>query len=105
MKNLTHLDELNSVKNQQGHVVLKFHATWCGPCKSFAPVVDNVANVRPDITFFAVDIDQLPELRDNYLIRSVPSLVLLKDGEHLDTLVGSNTASNVNEWINKQLAA
>jgi thioredoxin 1 len=105
MKNLTQLEELNEFTNQQGLVLLKFHATWCGPCKSFAPVVDNVANVRPDITFLAVDIDQLPELREQYLIRSVPSLVLLKNGEHVDTLVGSNTASNVNEWINKQIAA
>jgi thioredoxin len=105
MKNLTHLDELNSIKNQQGHVVLKFHATWCGPCKSFAPVVDNVANARPDISFIAVDIDQLPELRESYLVRSVPSLVLLENGEHVDTLVGSNTAGNVNKWINNQISA
>lgn len=103
MKNVTDLTNLNTIKNDNNNVVLKFHATWCQPCKNFAPVVENVANNRTDVEFFSVDIDQLPEARELYQVRSVPTLVLLKNGDKFDTLVGSNTAANVNQWIEEKL--
>ncbi len=105
MKELTNLDSFNSIKNGNEYVLLKFHATWCQPCQSYAPVIDNVANSRNDLEFTAVDIDKYPELREFYKVRSVPTLVLLRDGEQLDNLVGSNTATNVNHWINQAISA
>jgi len=105
MKNITDLDNFNSIKNDNDYVLLKFHATWCQPCQSYAPVVDNVAGSRTDVEFAAIDIDQLPELRENFKVRSVPTLVLLKNGEQLDSLVGSNTVSSVNHWIDHAISA
>jgi thioredoxin len=105
MKNISNLDNFNSIKNGNGYVLLKFHANWCQPCQNYAPVIDSVADSRTDVSFAAVDIDQLPELRENFKVRSIPTLVLLKDGEQLDSLVGSNTASNVNNWINHAISA
>ncbi len=105
MKNIANLDNFNSLKNDNDYVLLKFHATWCQPCNNYAPIIDNVAASRNDVEFAAVDIDTLPELRELYKVRSVPTLVLLKNGEQLDTLVGSNTASNLNHWINHAVSA
>ena len=101
MKEINHLDNLQSLTNENEYVLLKFHATWCQPCKNFAPIVDQVASNRNDVAFASVDIDVLPDLREELRVRSVPTLVLLKDGKEVNTLSGSTTASSVNQWIDQ----
>jgi thioredoxin len=104
MKHINSLETLDSINDSHDYVLLKFHATWCRPCQNFAPVVENVANARNDITFASVDIDELPDLKDQFAVRSVPTLVIVKQGKKVDTLVGSTTASAVNDWIDNTIA-
>lgn len=105
MQQIENLTSFESAQNDNDFLLLKFHATWCQPCKSFAPTVDRVADTRTDVGFAAVDIDKAPSLRDQYKVRSVPTLVLTKKGKQIDTLVGTQSAVDVNKWIDNALQA
>lgn len=62
-------------------VLLDFWATWCGPCQMLAPVVEEVAAERPDITVGKVNVDEEPELATVFRIDSIPTLILMDHGE------------------------
>lgn len=69
-------------------VLLDFWATWCGPCKMIAPIVEAVAQERPDILVGKVDVDQEMELAVRFGIASIPTLMVFKNGEVAATSVG-----------------
>ena len=79
-----HKEVLNSDKP----VLLDFFASWCGPCKMVGPILDEIAEEREDIKVCKVDIDEQPELASRYRIMSVPTLMVLKDGNIVDQSVG-----------------
>lgn len=60
-------------------VVLDFYADWCGPCRVFAPVFERAAETNPDIVFAKVDVDRNPDLAREFDVRSIPSLVAVRD--------------------------
>ena len=62
-------------------VLLDFWATWCGPCQMLAPVVEEVAAERPDITVGKVNVDEEPELATVFRIDNIPTLILMDHGE------------------------
>ncbi|MDP8928280.1 MAG: thioredoxin family protein [Actinomycetota bacterium] len=63
----------------QGTVFIDFWAAWCLPCQRFAPIYDEVAEANPDIFFAKVDVDAQPELAAGFDIRSVPTLLVIRD--------------------------
>jgi thioredoxin 1 len=65
---------------EQGIVLIDFWATWCPPCRQFAPVFERVSEENPDATFAKVDTDDQPELSQMYGVRSIPTLVIYRDG-------------------------
>ena len=69
-------------------VVVDFFATWCGPCKMLAPILDGIEEETPDVAFYRVDVDQAPDLARRFGIMSIPTLVFLKNGEEADRSVG-----------------
>ncbi|MGL5316483.1 MAG: thioredoxin [Peptostreptococcaceae bacterium] len=83
------MDEFNNeVKNANGVAVLDFFATWCGPCKMLAPVFQEAANEFANVKFFKVDIDQSLDLARQYNVSSVPTVMIFRDGDLVETLVG-----------------
>ena len=74
---------LRDLVNKHGHAVVKFTATWCAPCKTYAPVFDKVrdAHKSDGIVFVTVDIDESEELAEELAITSVPATVFLKKGD------------------------
>lgn len=104
MKHIDSLDTFDSVKSNNDYVLLKFYASWCKPCQNYAPTVESVAQSRTELTFASVDIDELPELREQFMVKSVPTLVLVKKGKKVDSLVGTTSAFAVNNWIDNTVS-
>ncbi|GAA3997411.1 thioredoxin [Allokutzneria multivorans] len=71
-------------------VLVDFWATWCGPCKMVAPVLEEIASEKADqLTIAKLDIDANAGIARDYQIMSVPTLILFKDGEPVQTIVGA----------------
>ena len=84
--------------------VVDFNATWCGPCRMLAPVLEDISEkYEGKVSFFSVDVDECPTLAMQYRVNSVPCLVLLKDGTAVDQLVGFRPGDQIKAWIEENL--
>ncbi len=71
----------NEVLESKVPVLVDFFATWCGPCRMVAPVLDQIAEEREDFKICKIDVDQNQDLAARYQIMSIPTLIVFKDGE------------------------
>ena len=84
--------------------VVDFSATWCGPCRMLAPVLEDVSEKLGDrVSFYAVDVDESAGLAMKYRVNSVPCLVLLKNGEFTDQSIGFRPEPQLTAWIDSNL--
>lgn len=74
--------------SKNGKVVLKFFATWCGPCNMMAPIVQELSEEMEDIKFFDLNIEKNEELVKTLGIKSLPTIVLFEDGVKIKEIVG-----------------
>ena len=96
-------DFTTKVVNDEAAVV-DFSATWCGPCRMLAPVLEDISEKLGDkVSFYNVDVDESPELAMKYQVSSVPCLVLLKNGELADQSVGFRPETQLTAWIEGNL--
>lgn len=73
-------DIFDGVINNHGVVVVDFWAPWCGPCRAFAPIYERVAEQFPEVFFAKVNTDEEAELSSGFQIRSIPTLVIFREG-------------------------
>ena len=71
-----------------GNVLVDFWASWCGPCKMIAPIVEEIAAERPDITVGKVNVDEEMDLARRFGIASIPTILVFKNGELSKTSIG-----------------
>ncbi len=69
-------------------VMLDFSATWCGPCKMLAPIIENVASKHEGVKVAKLDIDQVPDVANKYRVQSVPTVLIFKGGKEVARQVG-----------------
>ena len=88
------------VKNNE-NVLVDFYATWCPPCKSLSPIVEEIEKENADIKFLKINVDDEQELAIEYGIMSVPTLVFIKNGEPVDKSVGLISKKELQAFLNK----
>ena len=89
------------IKTSAGPVVVDFNATWCGPCRMMAPVLEKLSEEKTNITFISVDVDEEGELAQSYEVYSIPCLVMIKNGEEIGRSVGFGGEESVRQFLNK----
>ena len=78
----------SEVLKEEGTVLIDFWATWCGPCRMLSPIVDEVASEHPDVKVGKINVDEQPELAQQFGIMSIPTLLVFKNGEKVQESVG-----------------
>lgn len=98
--NQQNFDEITS----KGVVLVDFWATWCGPCKMMAPNVEEIATeYKGKVTVGKVDVDECQELATRFGIMSIPTLIVFKDGEKKEALVGYRLKIQIAQVLDKYL--
>ena len=81
----------NEVLNSEKKVLLDFWAPWCGPCRMVVPIVEEIADERPDIKVGKINVDEEAELASRFGIMSIPTLVVIENGKIVDQAMGARS--------------
>ncbi len=82
-------------------VLVDFYADWCGPCQALAPHIEELSKTRSDIKVVKINIDENPMTPTQYGIRSIPTLIVFKNGQAAATKMGSMPKSQLEAWVNE----
>lgn len=79
-------------KIESGLVLVEFFATWCGPCKMIAPVLENFEKQYTSVKFYKLDIEEVSEIAGEFQVSAVPTIILFNNGAQVDVVKGANAA-------------
>ena len=92
------------VKSSDKPILVDFWAPWCGPCRQLTPIIENLAEEMKDkVTIAKINIDDHPDSAAKYNVRGIPTMILFKNGEILDTKVGALPKAALSKWIETAL--
>lgn len=83
-------DEFKQAISASNLVVVDFFAVWCGPCKMIAPLLEKFSNDYSNVSFYKVDVDELPSVAQSNEVSSMPTLLFFKSGELVGKVIGAN---------------
>jgi len=99
---ITNIDEV--IVNSDIPIIVDFWAPWCGPCKMMAPTFSSVAQNYPIKTLFTkINTENERELGARFNIRSIPTLIMFKDGKEVERVSGALDSNNLSNFVNKYL--
>ena len=85
----------NEVLNSDKPVLIDFWASWCGPCQMIAPVIEELSNEVLDAKICKIDVDEYPQLASKYGVMSIPTLVVVKNGQVTNQSVGVKSKAEI----------
>ena len=88
---VVHVDSFNfeeAVLKSEKTVLIDFWASWCGPCRMIAPIIDEIAAEHPEYAVCKIDVDKVGELAKQFGITNIPTLIVMKNGETVNKSVG-----------------
>ena len=97
--NVTHHNFTEEVLNANQLVLVDFWASWCGPCKMIAPIVDDLCASRPDIKVCKVNVDEQFELAVRYQVSSIPTLMVFMGGKAVRRVVGLRSKAEIEQIL------
>ena len=88
-------NNFEEIKKNDKPILIDFYANWCGPCKRLSPIIDEIAEERDDIVVGKVNVDSEPELAEQFGVFSIPTLVILKNGEVAHQSAGARPKAQI----------
>ena len=88
------------VINSEKPVLVDFWASWCGPCRMVGPILDEIAAEHPEYKVVKINIDEEPELASRYRVISIPTLLVMKDGQVVQQSVGARPKNQILAMMN-----
>jgi thioredoxin 1 len=86
----------------KGTVLVDFWAPWCGPCRMLAPIIDEISEGNKAVKFCKVETGTEQEIAGKFGVMSIPTLILFKDGEEVDRLIGAYPKEIIEKWIKEK---
>lgn len=99
MTELNFMNFQDTIDEVEGYALVKFWASWCGPCKRYAPIFDKFAEENPDIKCFSVDAEAEQNICEEYKISSIPVTLVFKGGEFQKQMSGILTEEKLSELV------
>lgn len=102
--NVTDSDFQTEVLDYKGLVLVDFWAPWCGPCRMMSPTIEEIGEEKKDVLkVLKMNVDEESATAEKYQIMGIPTLILFKDGEAVETMVGLQTKESLVEVIERHL--
>ena len=92
-------NNFDQVRNNEGISLIDFYADWCGPCRMVLPIVEEIASERDDLLVGKINVDDNPELAREFGIFSIPTLVVIKNGEIVQRASGARSKEKILELV------
>ena len=88
-------ENFGDIKNSEKTVLLDFYADWCGPCRMVSPIVDEIADENPQYLVGKINVDEESELAEKFGVFSIPTLVVMKNGEVVNQSAGARPKAQI----------
>ena len=88
-------ENFDTVINTDKKILIDFFASWCGPCRMVSPIVDEIAEEHPEFVVAKVNVDENPELAGEFGVMSIPTLVVMRNGEVVTKSMGAKPKAQI----------
>ena len=101
IENVTDANFVDAVENSEELVLVDFWASWCGPCKMLGPIFEEISNEVEGVKFAKLNVDENPSTASRYRVGSIPTVLAVKNGRVVDTMVGFKPKAEILNFVER----